>query len=73
MVTASAGPQEIVANVYLGEHLHDEQDGIYQAPGMRAIRESRPTKEYPRVKRCTRSCSTTRLRPPGGTGERLIA
>jgi class 3 adenylate cyclase len=48
MVTAAAGPQEIVANVYLGEHLHDEQDGIYEALGMTATRESRPTKEYPR-------------------------
>jgi len=48
MVTAAARPQEIVANVYLGEHLHDEQDGIYEALGMTATRESRPTKEYPR-------------------------
>jgi class 3 adenylate cyclase len=48
MVTAAAGAQEIVANVYLGEHLHDEQDGIYEALGMMATRESRPTKEYPR-------------------------
>jgi class 3 adenylate cyclase len=48
MVTAAAGPGEIVANVYLGEHLHDEQDGIYQALGMTATRESRPTKEYPK-------------------------
>jgi class 3 adenylate cyclase len=47
MVTAAAGPGEVVANVYLGEHLHDEQDGIYAALGMRATRESRPTKEYP--------------------------
>jgi class 3 adenylate cyclase len=48
MVTAAAGPQEIVANVFLGEHLHDEQDGIYRALGMTATRESRPTKEYPK-------------------------
>jgi class 3 adenylate cyclase len=48
MVTAAAGPREIVANVYLGEHLHDEQDGIYQALGMTASRESRRTKEYPK-------------------------
>jgi class 3 adenylate cyclase len=47
MVTAAARPQEIVANVYLGEHLHDEQDGIYRALGMTSSRESRPTKEYP--------------------------
>jgi class 3 adenylate cyclase len=48
MVTAAAAPREIVANVFLGEHLHDEQDGIYRALGMSATRESRPTKEYPK-------------------------
>ena len=48
MVTAAAQPKEIVANVFLGEHLHDEQDGIYRALGMTAARQSRPTKEYPR-------------------------
>ena len=48
MVTAAAGPREVVSNVYLGEHLHDEQDGIYRALGMTATRESRPTKEYPK-------------------------
>ena len=48
MVTAASRPQEIVANVYLGEHLHDEQEGIYSALGMVATRESRPTKEYPK-------------------------
>jgi class 3 adenylate cyclase len=48
MVTAAARPQEIVANVYLGEHLHGEQDGIYEALGMAATRQSRPTKEYPK-------------------------
>jgi class 3 adenylate cyclase len=48
MVTAAAGAGEIVSNVYLGEHLHDEQGGIYAALEMTASRESRPTKEYPR-------------------------
>jgi class 3 adenylate cyclase len=48
MVTAAADPKEIVANVFLGEHLHDEQDGIYRALSMTASRESRPTKEYPK-------------------------
>jgi class 3 adenylate cyclase len=48
MVTAAAKPQEIVANVHLGEHLHDEQSGIYEALAMTATRESRPTKEYPK-------------------------
>ena len=47
MVTAASRPREIFANVYLGEHLHDEQDGTYEALGMRVTRESRPTKEYP--------------------------
>ena len=48
MVNAASRPQEIFANVYLGEHLHDEQDGIYEALGMTATRESRSTKEYPK-------------------------
>jgi class 3 adenylate cyclase len=48
MVTAAAGTGEIVSNVFLGEHLHDQEDGIYAALGMRATRESRATKEYPR-------------------------
>jgi class 3 adenylate cyclase len=48
MVSAASRPQEIFANVYLGEHLHDEQEGIYEALGMRADRVSRPTKEYPK-------------------------
>ena len=42
MVNAASRPQEIFANVYLGEHLHDEQNGIYEALGMKATRESRP-------------------------------
>ena len=48
MVSAASHPQEIVANVFLGEHLHDEQDRVYEALGMRSTRESRPTKEYPK-------------------------
>ena len=48
MVTAAALPKEIVANVYLGEHLQQEQDGVYQALGVTATREYRPTKEYPK-------------------------
>ena len=48
MVNAASRPREIIANVYLGEHLHDEQNGVYEALGMRATRESRPTKEYPK-------------------------
>jgi len=48
MVTAAASAKEIVANVYLGEHLNEQQDGVYQALGVRATREYRPTKEYPK-------------------------
>jgi class 3 adenylate cyclase len=48
MVTAASSPQEIVANVYLGERLHDEQDGAFEALRMTATPEFRPTKEYPR-------------------------
>ena len=48
MVNAASTPREIVANVYLGERLHDEQDGAYEALGMAVTREFRPTKEYPR-------------------------
>jgi len=48
MVTAAALPQEIVANVYLGERLRDGQDGVYEALGVTVTREFRPTKEYPR-------------------------
>ena len=48
MVTAAARPQEIVANVYLGERLHDEQAGAYEELAMTVSREFRTTKEYPR-------------------------
>src|SRR2546423_3493774 len=48
MVTAAALPQEIVANVYLGERLRAGQDGAYVALGVTASREFRPTKEYPK-------------------------
>jgi class 3 adenylate cyclase len=48
MVTAAAMPQEIVANVYLGERIRDEQDGVYEELGVTVARELRPTKEYPK-------------------------
>ncbi|MGH2710854.1 MAG: hypothetical protein ACRDH9_06605 [Actinomycetota bacterium] len=48
MVTAAATAKEILANVYLGEHLNEQQDGIYEALGMSSTREYRPTKEYPK-------------------------
>ena len=48
MVTAAALPQEIVANVYLGERLQREQDGVYEALDVTVTRERRPTKEYPK-------------------------
>ena len=48
MVTAAALPKQIIANVYLGEHILAEQDGVYEALGVTATREYRPTKEYPK-------------------------
>jgi class 3 adenylate cyclase len=48
MVTAAARPQEIVANVYLGRRLREEQEGAYEELAMTVAREVRPTKEYPR-------------------------
>jgi class 3 adenylate cyclase len=48
MVTAAELPKEIIANVFLGERLRDEQDAVYEELGVRVSRESRPTKEYPR-------------------------
>jgi class 3 adenylate cyclase len=48
MVTAASSPREIVGNVYLGERLHDEQEGAFASLGMTVTREFRPTKEYPR-------------------------
>ena len=47
MVNAASRPRDIIANVYLGEHLHQEQEGVYQALGVTSTREFRPTKEYP--------------------------
>jgi class 3 adenylate cyclase len=46
MVTA-AQPKEVVANVFLGEHLRDGQEGAYEALGVTVTRELRPSKEYP--------------------------
>jgi class 3 adenylate cyclase len=48
MVAAASKPEEIIANVYLGEHLHQEAEGVYEALGVTAAREYRPTKEYPK-------------------------
>jgi class 3 adenylate cyclase len=48
MVTAAEQPREIIANVFLGERLRDEQDGVYEELGVTVTREYRPTKEYPR-------------------------
>jgi class 3 adenylate cyclase len=48
MATAAELPGEIIANVFLGERLRDEQDGVYQALGVSVAREYRPTKEYPK-------------------------
>ena len=48
MVNAATEPREIVANVFLGERLLAEQEGVYADLGVRVMREHRPTKEYPR-------------------------
>ena len=48
MVNAAVNAREIIANVYLGEHLHEEQNGVYEALRVNATREYRPTKEYPK-------------------------
>jgi class 3 adenylate cyclase len=47
MVTAASRPQEILANVFLGERLLAERDGVYEGLGVEIDREHRPTKEYP--------------------------
>ena len=47
MVTAASAPGEIMANVFLGERLRAEQDGVYEQLGVTVTREFRPTKEYP--------------------------
>ena len=48
MVTAAERPREIIANVFLGERLREEQAGVYEALGVSISREYRPTKEYPK-------------------------
>ena len=47
MVTAADRAGEIIANVFLGERLLEEQDGVYEQLGVAVTREDRPTKEYP--------------------------
>jgi class 3 adenylate cyclase len=47
MVTAASAPGEIVANVFLGRRLEEEQEGVYRELGLTVISEHRPTKEYP--------------------------
>ena len=47
MVTAASAPREIIANVFLGERLLAERDGVYAGLGVFIQREHRPTKEYP--------------------------
>jgi class 3 adenylate cyclase len=48
MVTAAERPREIIANVFLGERLREEQQGVYEELGVTVTREYRPTKEYPK-------------------------
>jgi class 3 adenylate cyclase len=47
MVTAAARPREIIANVFIGERLRAEQEGVYEGLGVTVTRDQRPTKEYP--------------------------
>jgi class 3 adenylate cyclase len=70
MVTAAALPREIIANVYLGKRLSEGQDGIYEALGVVAAREFRPTKEYPKgqeVYSLTFDRAEAGAEPPGET------
>jgi class 3 adenylate cyclase len=48
MVNAAIRPREIMANIFLGERLRAEQNGVYAGLGVTVTREHRPTKEYPR-------------------------
>jgi class 3 adenylate cyclase len=47
MVNAATRPREIMANLFLGERLRAEQNGVYAGLGVTVTREHRPTKEYP--------------------------
>jgi class 3 adenylate cyclase len=47
MVNAATEARDLIANVFLGERLLEEQDGVYAELGVRASREQRATKEYP--------------------------
>jgi class 3 adenylate cyclase len=47
MVTAATGPGEILANVFLGERLRAESEGVYKQLGVTVTRDQRVTKEYP--------------------------
>jgi len=69
MVNAAANAREIVANVYLGEHLHEEQEGVYEALGVTATREYRPTKEYPKGQEVYALAFEPRVGEPAEGGE----
>jgi class 3 adenylate cyclase len=47
MVATAAEPAEIMANVFLGDRLREQQEGVYAELGVSVTRERRPTKEYP--------------------------
>lgn len=47
MVTTAVEPAEIVANVFLGDRLREQQEGVYAELGVSVDRERRATKEYP--------------------------
>jgi class 3 adenylate cyclase len=47
MVATAIEPAEIVANVFLGDRLREQQEGVYAELGVSVTRQRRPTKEYP--------------------------
>lgn len=69
MVTAAEAPGEIVANVFLGERLREEQEGIYEELGVTVTREYRPTKEYPMGQEVYSLTFDARGEPEGTTAD----
>jgi class 3 adenylate cyclase len=70
MVTTAADAREIIANVFLGERLLEEQDGVYKELGVTVSRNQRSTKEYPQGQEVYAltfdDASTTEGEPPEG-------
>ncbi len=67
MVSAASRPRDIIANVFLGERLREEQDGVYGELGVTVTRESRPTKEYPKGQEVYALTFEGREDPAGGS------